>query len=48
MKTHSHQVLFGATVTHPVGKQLLCPLTQQTPQIATVMGAHGGMSQPEA
>lgn len=48
MKTHSHQALFGATVTHPMGKQVLCPLTQQTPQIVTVMGARGAMSQPEA
>lgn len=44
MKTSSRQAIFGATVTHPMGKQLLRALIQHTPHIATVVGAREAMS----
>lgn len=39
MKTSSCQAVFGATVTHPAGKQLLWALIQHTPHTATALGA---------
>lgn len=43
VKTCSSQAIFGAAVTHPVGKQLLWTHIPHTPHSTTATGAHNGV-----